>query len=346
MKYTLENDFNKHIKSGEQHRVYLLYGSQPYLIDLYAKLIAEKALDGDLQSVNHHRFDSGNLNLQEVFNAIEQISFFPGGICVSIGLNPDDLSTGELKELCDLLADPPAATVVVIAVRQSPAKKEKLTALIKACDTAGAVMELGARGSSDMSRFLRSRAQRAGCALSGEMASYLLQRCGDDMQSLSAEVDKLCAFVREGEITKEQIDRVVEPTIQARVYDLSKAIFRGDVDRAMHLIEDLMQAREQPARVLAVLSGAYVDLYRGFCARQARIPADQAAKELGYPKNRTFAIKNAMSDSSRYTAKQIGKMLHVLAEADLALKSTGTDDRAVLEQAVMRLFLLGRQQSR
>ena len=37
---------------------------------------------------------------------------------------------------------------------------------------------------------------------------------------------------------------------------------------------------------------------------------------------------------------QIGKMLETLADADFALKSTGTDERVALEETITKLFLL------
>ena len=44
MKYTMESDFAKHVKSSEQHNVYLLYGGQAYLIALYEKMIVKRRL--------------------------------------------------------------------------------------------------------------------------------------------------------------------------------------------------------------------------------------------------------------------------------------------------------------
>ena len=112
----------------------------------------------------------------------------------------------------------------------------------------------------------------------------------------------------------------------------------------MELISQLDDLREPAARTLSILSGAFVDLYRGFAARQANVPAGRAAPELGYAKNREFAIKNGMSDSGAYTAGQLGAMLEALAEADLRVKSSGGDDRVVLEETVAKLFLIGGRQ--
>ena len=53
----------------------------------------------------------------------------------------------------------------------------------------------------------------------------------------------------------------------------------------MELVDQLIYLREPAGKVLAVLSGAFCDLYRGFAARQANVPAERAAAELGYAKN-------------------------------------------------------------
>ncbi|MEM1485544.1 DNA polymerase III subunit delta [Oscillospiraceae bacterium PP1C4] len=340
MKYQLESDFSKHVKSGEQHRVYLLYGSQVYLIALYEKLLIKKTLSGEFNDFNLHRFEGANLDLQAFYDAVESLPFFSENRCVTFDIDPDKLDAGQLSELCSVLADPPLTTTIIITVKNQPTKKEKLNTLIKVCDKAGCVVELGARKNTDTLRFLRDRAQKNGCELSSDNAAYMIERCTDDLQLLYSELEKLCAYVGSGVISREAIDAVVTTVLQARVYDLSKAIFRGNFSKAMELVDQLIYLREPAAKVLAVLSGAFVDLYRGFSARQAGISASQAAIDFGYPKNREFVIKNAMSDSADYTAPQIGKMLALLAQADFKLKSTGGDDRIILEQTITKLFLL------
>ena len=87
------------------------------------------------------------------------------------------------------------------------------------------------------------------------------------------------------------IDAVVTVVLQARVFDLSKAILRGNFPKAMELISQLDDLREPAARTLSILSGAFVDLYRGFAARQANVPAGaRGPLSLGMPKTE-FAIK-------------------------------------------------------
>ncbi|MBC8584601.1 DNA polymerase III subunit delta [Youxingia wuxianensis] len=342
MKYTLETDFSKHVKSDELHRVYLLYGSQTYLVSMYEKMLIKKALSGEFNEFNLHRFEGADFSMQDLYDAVEQLPFMAQARCVTVDIDPDKLDSGALKEFCSVISDPPATTTVIVTIKtgQPPLKKEKLSALVKTCDKAGGVIELGARRSADLLRFLRSRASKNGCELSSDEASYLVERCADDMQLLSQELDKVCAYKGTGTITKEEIDAVVSVVMQARVFDLSKAIFRGNFQKAMELVDQLLYMREPVPRILAVLSGSFVDLYRGFCARQAGVSPAQAAVDLGYAKNREFVLKNAMTDSAEYSAIQIGQMLETLIQADARLKSTGASDRVILEQVITQLFLI------
>ena len=340
MKYTVENDFAKHVKSDELYRVYLLHGAQTFLIEHYEKLLEKKALSGRFDDFNLHRFEGDTLDMQAFYDAVESLPFFSEARCVTLDLEPDKLDAGQVEELCKVLEDPPATTTVLLTVKQPPQRRDKLAALVKVCDKAGCVAELGDRRGNDTQRFLRNRAPKYGCELPGDCAAYLVERCGDDLQTLDTELQKLCAYAGGGTITRAQIDEVAIPLLQARVFDLSKAILRGNFDRAMELADQLDALREPAGKVLAVLSSAFVDLYRGYAVRQEGVPTARAVAELGYPKNREFVLKNAMSDSGAFTGEQLGKLLEVLAEADGALKSTGLGDRLVLEETVTKLFLL------
>lgn len=140
-------------------------------------------------------------------------------------------------------------------------------------------------------------------------------------------------------MTKKDIDEVCCAVSQARVYDLSRAILRGKFEQAMELVEQLVAEREAPGRILSVLGSAFVDLYRGAAASQAAVSTSQAAQDLCYPKNRTFAISNAMKES-RYRLPELGKMLNVIAQTDTKMKTTGAQDRVLLEESIAKLFML------
>ncbi len=80
-------------------------------------------------------------------------------------------------------------------------------------------------------------------------------------------------------------------------------------------------------------------MYRVKCARQAGIPDSEIASVFGY-KGREFLIRNAARDGSYMSIEALRQALDLLSEADEKLKSTGIDDKLVLEETVAKLLIM------
>lgn len=57
--------------------------------------------------------------------------------------------------------------------------------------------------------------------------------------------------------------------METTVFLLSNALVRGDYSKAYALLDLLMAQREEPYTILAVLSSAYIDMYRVRAAIEA-----------------------------------------------------------------------------
>ena len=216
--------------------------------------------------------------------------------------------------------------------------------LLKLCEAKGCAAHVGAATAGDAGRLARDIAKKRGCVMPGPVASALAAACGGNLHAVVCETEKLCAYAGGGELTLEQLRQVGVQTVEASVFDLSRAILRMDYTAAMTMVADLRFLREPPAGVLAILASAFVDLYRARAARSAHIPDKQAMKELGYLGGRAFLYTRAAQSESRFSHRFLVRALETLARADQTLKSTPADGRTLLEQTVTRLFVLLRQE--
>ena len=64
----------------------------------------------------------------------------------------------------------------------------------------------------------------------------------------------------------------------------------------------------------------------------------EIAADFNYPKNREFAVRNAMRDCGSMTVPQLRTCIRILRETDKSCKSTRTAPRLLLEQAVVRML--------
>lgn len=339
MLYKDEESFAKVMKGQKPHGLYLLYGSESFLIESWTKKITGQ-FGGEFDSFNLQRLDGRRLDCDALFDAVETLPLLAGEKCVLL----DDLDTkglaAEMDKLTEICSDLSPACVLVITGKpgvfdpKSAAGKK----LVKLCADVGAAVSLDARTGAGLTSFLRSAAKKQGCELSPELARYMAQTCEPGMARLSGEVAKVCAYAGGGVITKTQIDAVIIPRTEARVFDLSAAILAGNPQRAMELLRDLFYLRERATGILSVLAGSYADLYRVRVAKDSgKTPADVVAA-FGY-KGREFLVNRAWN--SRLPAPVLRAALEVLLDCDRRLKSTGIDERVLLEQTVVQLFALG-----
>ncbi|MEG0115676.1 MAG: DNA polymerase III subunit delta [Hydrogenoanaerobacterium sp.] len=342
MIYKTEADFAAKLKNYTPHGVYFLYGAQNYLKKLYTKKIIDKTVEPSFADFNLTRFDGGAAGLDEISDAVEALPMMAAQKCVVVSdLDVAKLSAGESDKLKELLASPPDSTVLIFTTNDvivDSKKSAKWRAFIKQIDAVGAAVELGARAAGDTNRFIKAIAEKNGCKISTDNCYYLTARCGDDMQALQNEVNKLCAYKGVGELTKDDINLCAIPLLDASVFDLSKLILKGDYQNTMQSLGELLSMREEPVMILGALSASFIDLYRARVARaDGKTAADLTALFAAY-KGKEWRVKNAMRDCERFTVQQLCAALSLLADADYRLKSSRTDSVIILEEAITRIF--------
>lgn len=82
------------------------------------------------------------------------------------------------------------------------------------------------------------------------------------MNLLLGELEKLCNYKQSGEIQKADIEAVATKSLEANVFDLSKALVAANCARALMLLQKLLSEKERPEMILGTLISAYVDMYR------------------------------------------------------------------------------------
>jgi DNA polymerase-3 subunit delta len=162
---------------------------------------------------------------------------------------------------------------------------------------------------------------------------------GEDMSTLQNELNKVCAYVGSGEITRSAIDKTVIISIEAKVFQLSRMIVRGEADNAFENLANLFKLREEPVIILSVLSKAFVDMYRVKAIKEKGISYAKLSEDFPSAyKGRSFILDNAANDASRYNLAQLKNALDLLSNADRRLKSTNEDPKTILEELILRLL--------
>lgn len=321
---------------------YVLYGEESYLVEQYARLIAKQAVGDPDDAFNMHRFDGQTLTSEQLEEAVEALPLMAERTCVMV--RDMDLSA-HAERLGDILRQMPDTCVLVFwQMTVQPDKRKKgWTSVFTAVEECGCVVDFARKAAADVVKLLVGGAKRRGCVLSPDDARLMIEQAGNDLNLLLCELDKLVALADGGAITRDMIERMGTKNLEARVFDLSKAILQGRAKQAYELLHQLFVQREEPVAVLAVLSNAYADVYRAKVADIAGVSAQTLAVDIKSYKGKEFRLRNAARDASRMSIGMLRGSLDILAQADNDMKFGGKDARTLLEQTVSRLIARAQQ---
>lgn len=342
MIYNGEEQLVKDLKAQALFPVYVIYGQEAFLKELYTKKISDKTVESGIRDFNLNRFEGKKLTMDALFDAVEALPLMAQRRCVIVeDLDIEKMGQSDHKKLCEILENPPETTVLILEYKDiviDPKKSAKSKKVLELADKNGGAVFLGGRTRSQLAKFVKSKCEKQGCSISAENANYIVERCSENMGILHGETEKLCAYVGAGEITRTAIDRITTAAVEAGVFDLSKAILRGDYSGSMEILSDLLYLKEQPVTILSTLSFAFIDLYRAKVGKNSGKMAVEVIADFDY-KRREFRINNAYRDCGRYSEEMLRRILELIIQTDYKLKSAKTEDRILLEQLITELFI-------
>ncbi|NCC95185.1 MAG: DNA polymerase III subunit delta, partial [Opitutae bacterium] len=167
-------------------------------------------------------------------------------------------------------------------------------------------------------------------------AQYLIFLCGDLMNGLISEIGKIGAYAKDRRVTRQDIDAVAIPQLDAVVFQMTDLIARGDFDRAAAVMGELLQMQETPIMLLAVMGKQFRQLYSARLALEHRKGAGYVA-DL-WSMRSPYPAEKLMDAARRFSLKWCRNAVARCAQTDLAMKSvTGGDAQQMLISLLLEL---------
>lgn len=335
------------LKEGKFSRAYFLYGEEDFLTQTYADRIINAAVPPDGQDMNLVVYKELPDNISEISDYLDNIPFFSEYKCVLINdIDLDALDNNTHKQLLAMIEQIPDTAILIFAQKTYPADLKKLKAktkkLLEACEKYGSSCEFKPLPPAKLADMTVKKFAKLGCAIAPENAAHLAEECGGSLTVLQTEIEKLATYKVSGEITREDIEKLVPKRVTSNVYNLAKELLSGRIGSALKILDALFVQRTEPVMIMAALSGHFTDLYRARLGINAGASSQQTAKMFGYPPNRTFAMDYAYRDVRYLDDEYLGQCIAILYRTNKALNSSNVNKRVLLERALTEISILNK----
>lgn len=327
--------FVQNMKAKKPGNFYVFHGPEAYLRQHWLERLHALVVDPACEEFNYHRFTQENVSARAVADSIDALPMFGGRSLVQI----DDVDLFRLDEderagFAAAFADLPDYCTVVLCyetVEWKPDRRQKK--LAAALDKAEVVC-FRSPSERELCTWVARHFKSHEKSVSYETCQYLIRRTGGDMTTLASEIEKVAAYCEGEQITKEEIDAVVEPVLEAAIFDLTDAVAAGRYDRALETLETLLRMQEEPIPILAAISGQM----RRILSAKTLLGAGKSIKDLmalcgikSYPAGKTMDCARRLSD--RFCERAVLLCL----ETDERIKTSYDAPERLLELLVLRL---------
>ena len=322
----------KDIKENTPKNLYLFFGEETYLRDLYTKKLIDLIDDAGFEELNKIIIDDGKNQLDSLGEYLEGFPMMTDKriVCIKdsgIFKKADDKTKKYFSDFFTNLSDD---TIVVFVEEEI----DKRNTLYKSLSKYGAAVEFTPLNDTDTIAWIIREASARKLKISQQNAEYMLSICDNTLGTLENELNKLSGYCHE-EILRADIERLVSKSLQVRVFELCYFMMNNNADRAVNLLSELKTVKESAFKILYILFGSFDKMLHAKILSESGLPNSDIASAIKVP---PFLAGKYINSSKGFSKEQLIKMTSTAAEIDLSIKRGEADEWTALEQYVFNFF--------
>ena len=333
-----KDQFNYRTESGRLKkdgpaRLYLLYGEEEYLKEVFQKEIRDAVFpDGAVNDFCYRKFSDTDFDRDAFDEAVNALPFLAERILVEVN-NCDINKLGE--DLLPVVKDLPDYCTVIFRQNSEyvPDFRLKFNKYLRDAYT---VFQFAVQPQNVLDAWIRKRFRAEGKEIGDSAIERLLFLSGVSMNGLIPEIRKIASSVEGETVGTEDVDRMAHHLPEADVYEMVECIAGGDYKKAFALLSELLYSRENdPIFLLSLIGSQFRRIYAAAVAREegkgAKFLLDAGVVKYDWLASRLYKTP------SRFSTERIGDILVQCADADYKMKSSFADNEEILKDLLIRI---------
>lgn len=331
--------------SGSLRPVYLVLGEERYLEARVVAALREAAMKGGIEGFNDERFVAGEAHVDAVLSACRMLPMMAARKVVTLRQlerwekSDDDApkkpkrddGPSPLDKLAEYVKDAPTSTVLVLQASKLHGQRRLVTAAKKG----DFVVSCEPPRRDALPGFARKLAAEKGHALDDDAAMQLAEHVGSDLSAMAEALERLSLYVGEGaRIDEAAVGAMITKVVQSTVWELIDALGQRRLGPALHMLYGALEPKSGGLPLLGGIAWSVRQMAKLETALAEGARGGELAARAGIP---PFKLGETQERLRRLPPGTTARWLGLLADADLALKSSRRTPESVLETMVIAM---------
>lgn len=332
----LLQELKQDIRQGTPERLYFFYGEEVFLLHHYLKQLQKAIVDPLTESFNFHKLTAETFDMRSFADCVENLPMMADRTMTVVDeIDIFKMNEADRERMTEILSDIPDYCTVVFTYETIAFKPDKrYKKLWEAVNNNGRLVEFEKQSQRDLVSWISRHFLANGKRIAPDLCVYLIDITGGTMTALSGEISKICAYSGADEIRKSDIDAVVEPVLDAVVFQMTDYLGQGNCGAALLKLRQLLKMQQEPIGILGAIGSHFRRLSTAKILLDNGKTATELMKVCGI---KDYPARKTMSAAGRFSGQFYKKAAELVLESDAQMKTSFDDGERILEILLMRL---------
>ncbi|MBU1681145.1 MAG: DNA polymerase III subunit delta [Bacteroidetes bacterium] len=325
-------NIKKHIKPERIQPIYFLFGEDDYTISHTIKLISDAA-NTFIETDFDREIITASKEIQ-ISHIVDTASAFPFGSSKKLLTVKGFENINDKKKFADYAQNPVNSTILIITQhgKKLDCSKEPYTSLA----AKGFLFEAKELKGQELVNWTIRQASELQLVLSQQNAEVMVDLVGDSKSLIEMQLYKFQNYLNKpnSEIPLDLISSQVRDAKEFNIFNLQDALGKGKKGDALNIAYNLLENGQNLVYIITMLAKYFSILMRILEFLRLNTPDFAAAKECGVS---PYYYINCKKSKYLLNEARIDKSLSALLEADIQLKSTNADEKALVTILVSKI---------
>lgn len=330
---TLKED----LRAKQPGRLYIFHGEETFLLHHYLEQLKKQLLDELTESFNFHKLTSETFDIRSFADSVENLPMMAEHTLVWVDeVDIFKLAEADRDKMGEILGDIPDYCTVVFTYVTTPWKPDKrLTKYWKIIESKASIVEFAKQDQRELVPWIQRHFNAHKKKIAPELCVYLIDITGGTMTALGGEISKIAAYSGAETITRSDIDAVVEPVMDAVVFQMTDLLGKGQYGGALAKLQVLLKMQQDPILILGAIGGHFRKLATAKTLKENGRGYQDFMRLTGIRSD--YAARKNMDSAMEFSSDFYRKAAFLVMETDHKMKTSFDSGERLLELLILQL---------
>lgn len=339
-KKEMKNDLQtlkEELRAKQPGRLYIFHGEETFLLHHYLEQLKKQLLDELTESFNFHKLTTETFDIRSFADSVENLPMMAEHTLVWVDeVDIFKLAESDREKMGDILSDIPDYCTVVFTYVTTPWKPDKrLAKYWKIIESKASIVEFAKQDQRELVPWIQRHFNAHKKKIAPELCVYLIEITGGTMTALGGEISKIAAYSGAENITRSDIDAVVEPVMDAVVFQMTDLLGKGQYGAALAKLQVLLKMQQEPVVILGAIGGHFRRLATAKTLKENGRGYQDLMRISGIRSD--YAAKKNMDSAMEFRSDFYRKAASLVMETDRKMKTSFDSGDRLLELLILQL---------